>query len=198
MKLGHVAVSIVFLCFAFETFRLCLLAAFHRGGERCTRNSGSDFCKSQTQRRRWFTFSRILIKQRASLSLTARQGLWQRSPSSAFSHLSALEYSSGHVFLPASYPAKKKGGDLRAKCKTKAAPGKTHPPGKPSSPSKRICICGRRRKLLHIHTLFVFNQTCTNGKVWVGRSKRTCTDSVLTSMMCLKGNLPNRALSVSQ
>lgn len=37
--------------------------------------------------------------------------------------------------------------------KTIAVPQKTHPPGKPSRPSKRICICGMWQRLLCTHTL---------------------------------------------
>lgn len=44
-----------------------------------------------------------------------------------------------------------------------AAPGKTHPPGKPSRPSKRICICGKWQRLLDTHTLMhPHTQTLTN------------------------------------
>lgn len=105
---------------------------------------------------------------------------------------------------------------------TKAAPGKTHPPGKPSRPSKRICICGKWQRLLYTHTLlhtqierqrsldisrnvfFCKHAGTLKAKVYITHRTCTCARSLthsvlsLTSIICLMGIFPNSWLSVSE
>lgn len=64
--------------------------------------------------------------------------------------------------------------------KTKAAPGKTHPPGKPSRPSKRICICGKRQSLLYTHTW-----TCAHTQVCVFMQTGRTTESSGAHNLCI-------------
>lgn len=82
--------------------------------------------------------------------------------------------------------------------KQKAAPGETHPPGKPSRPSKRICICGKWQRLLHTPTtmqphtqcVFLWKQAETlEAKVYITCA---CKDSIISTHALPHTALPHQ------